>query len=87
MLVKTSEGLELSVREDAFNDMEALDTLTDLADGKPFAIPKVCDLIMDKDEKKKLYDFYRSEDGKVHVDKFVEVLAEIMMALGEKEKN
>lgn len=87
MLVKTTEGLEIEVREDAFDDMEALDTLTELVDGSPFAISKVCNLIMDKSEKKKLYDFYRAEDGKVHVEKFVEVLTEIMNALGEKEKN
>lgn len=87
MLVKTEEGLEINVREDAFNDMEALDTLTELVDGNPFAISKVCNLIMDKSEKKKLYDFYRSDDGKVHVDKFVTVLTQIMETLGEKEKN
>ena len=87
MLVKTSEGLEINVKDDAFNDMEALEVLTDLVDGNPFAIPKVCNLIMDKDEKKKLYDFYRAKDGKVHVEKFVEVLTEIMLSLGNKEKN
>lgn len=87
MIVKTTEGLEIDVRKDAFDDMEALEVLTDLVDGNPFAITKVCNLIMDKDEKKKLYDFYRSEDGKVHVETFVTVLTEIMNALGEKEKN
>lgn len=87
MIVKTSEGLEINVRKDAFDDMEALEVLTDLVDGNPFAIPKVCNLIMDKEEKKKLYDFYRAEDGKVHVEKFISVLTEIMNSLGETEKN
>lgn len=87
MKIKTSEGLEINVNKDAFNDMEAIDVLTDLVDGNPLAISKVCNLIMSKDEKKKLYDFYRSADGKVHVEKFIDVLAEIMTSLGEKEKN
>lgn len=87
MIVKTTEGLELSINENAFDNMEALDTLTDLVDGDPFAISRVCNLIMSKAEKKKLYDFYRSDDGKVHVDVFTRVLTEIMESLGTKEKN
>lgn len=87
MLVKTAEGLEIEVKKDAFDDMEALETLTDLVDGNPFAITKVCNLIMSKEEKKKVYDFYRGEDGKVHVETFVNVLTQIMNLLGEKEKN
>ena len=87
MKVKTSEGLEIEVNKDAFDDMEAIDVLTDLVDGNPLAISRVCNLIMDKNEKKKLYDFYRGNDGKVHVEKFVEVLTEIMTSLGEEEKN
>lgn len=87
MLVKTSEGLEIQINENAFDNMEALETLTSLVDGNPFAITKTCDLLMDKNEKKKLYDFYRGEDGKVHVDTFVKVLTEIMLKIGQKEKN
>lgn len=87
MLVKTSGGLEINVNEDAFDDMEVLDALTDMVDDDPLAVSRLCKLIMNKSEKKKLYDFCRSEDGKAHMKKTVEVLTEIMIALGDKEKN
>ncbi len=87
MKAQTKDGLEIEVNKDAFDDMEALDDLTDLVDGDPFAISRVCKRILSKEDKKKLYDFYRAEDGKVHVEKFIEVLTEIMLASGEEEKN
>lgn len=87
MLIKLEDGFEVEVNRDAFNDMEALDTLTRLVDGDPFAISKVSDLIMDKNEKKRLYDHCRNEEGKVSVEDFVKVLSQIMESLGQQEKN
>ena len=88
MLVKIRDEFELNIKENAFDNMEALDCLSELADGNVLAVSKVCNLIMDKTEKKKLYDFLRDKnDGKVHVDAFSDALTEIMLSLGEKEKN
>lgn len=87
MLIKTEEGLEIEVIDNAFDSIETLDALADLADEDPFAIPRLGKLLFTKEEKKKLYDYYRDENGRVSIEKYSKVLADIMSKLGTKEKN
>ena len=87
MKVKTKDGLEIDVNKEAFNDMETLDALVDLNDEDIFAISRICKKIFSKEEKKKLYDFYRDKNGQVTLEVFMPVFTEIMEALGEEEKN
>ena len=87
MKVKTKEGLEINVNKEAFNDMEALDALVDLNDEDIFAISRICKKVFSKEDRKKLYDFYRDEDGRVKIETFIPVFTEIMESLGEEEKN
>ena len=86
MLVKTKDGLEINVKENAFNSMETLDALTDATDGDPTGLSRLCRIIFSKEEKAKLYDFCRAEDGTVPLEKALPVITEIMTLLGEKEK-
>lgn len=87
MLIKTKDGLEINVNKEAFNDMETLDALVDLNDEDVFAISRLCKKVFTKEEKKKLYDFYRDKDGQVKIETFIPVFTEILEALGENEKN
>ena len=88
MKIKTKDGLEIEVNKEAFNDMETLDALVDLNDEDVFAISRICKKVFSKEEKKKLYDFYRDKkDGQVKLEVFLPVFSEIMEQLGEEEKN
>jgi hypothetical protein len=66
--------------------MELLDDLVELDDGNGYAISRVVGRILDKDEKKKLYDHLRV-DGVTAVSKVVEAMKEIFDKLGDNAKN
>lgn len=88
MRIITEAGLELDVCDNAFNDMEALDALVEMDDGNPLAMSRLCSLILPKEEKKKLYDFYRNKDtGRVELEVFIPVITDIMQKLNDSGKN
>ena len=87
MLIKVTEGLEVNVDKTCFNDMEMLDILVDLDSGDPLAVSKMCSRMFSKEDKKKLYNHLRDENGTVKTEVFVPVVMDIMKQLGEEEKN
>lgn len=87
MLVKLEDGFCIEVNELAFDDMETLDILVSLDEGDAFAMPKLCDKLFSKNNKKKIYDHCRSDDGRVPIKEFTDVIRQIMTNLGDKEKN
>lgn len=84
--IRLDNGLNLKIKDSALNNMELLDDLVDLDEGNGFAISRVLNRILEKDEKKKLYDHLRV-DGVTPVDKVVECMKEIFDKLGDAGKN
>lgn len=84
--IRLENGLTLSVQDSAMNNMELLDDLVELDDGNGYAISRIVGRLLDKEEKKKLYDHLRV-DGVTPVDKVVECLQEIFDKLGDAGKN
>ena len=84
--IRLDNGLNLEVREEALDNMELLDDLVDLDEGSGYAISRVISRILNKDEKKKLYDHLR-EDGVVKISKVVDTMKEIFEKLGAAGKN
>ena len=84
--IRLDNGLNLKIKDRALNNMELLDDLVDLDEGNGFAISRVLNRILEKDEKKKLYDHLRV-DGVTPVDKVVECMKEIFDKLGDAGKN
>ena len=84
--VKLDSGLTLEIKENVMDNMELLDDLVDLDEGNGYAISRVVSKILDKAEKKKLYDSLRV-DGVTPISKVVEAMKEIFEKLGEKGKN
>ena len=84
--IRLENGLSLSVQDSAMNNMELLDDLVELDDGNGYAISRIVGRLLDKEEKKKLYDHLRV-DGVTPVDKVVECLKEIFDKLGDAGKN
>lgn len=84
--IRLENGLNLEVREEALDNMELLDDLVDLDEGSGYAISRVVGRILNKGEKKKLYDHLR-EDGVVKISKVVDAMKEIFDKLGDAGKN
>ena len=81
-----SIGLTLKIDENVMDDMELLDLLAQLDDGNGYAIPRVVEHMLGKEQKKALYDSLRV-NGRVPVTKVVEIMKELLEKLGETGKN
>ena len=85
--IKLANGLNLNINENVLDNMELLDDLVDLEDkGNGYAISRVVDRILEKDEKKKLYDHLRV-DGVTSITSVTNAMKEIFEKLGEQGKN
>lgn len=85
--VTLNSGLVLSVDRNFVNDMELLDMMVEADDGNGLAFSVICGKILDKENKKKLYDSLRGEDGRVKTTDVVPALMEIIEKVGEAGKN
>ena len=91
--VKLSNGFECEVNEKVVNDMELLDLLAETKkDGSVYS--DVVRKIFGEEEKKKLYDALRTEDGIVplintdgNTYSITDAVTEVMGALGPEGKN
>ena len=84
--IKLDSGLELNVQDSVKNNMELLDDLVELDEGNGYAISRIVGRILDRQEKKKLYDHLRV-DGVTPVDRVVDSMKEIFDKLGDEGKN
>lgn len=87
MKITLKNGVKLQVEKSFMDDMELLDDLMAADRGDGIAISRILDRILDKENKKALYDSLR-EDGRVKVSKVVNAFLEILeIAGGEAGKN
>ena len=85
--IKLENGLTLEIDDNVLDDMELLDELVAMDEGDWHATSKVLERIVGKEQKKKLYDSVRDENGKVTITKINEVFMKIFEKLGEQAKN
>lgn len=83
---KTSSGFEYQLGDNTMNNMELVDAMAELGED-PFAISRVCLLLLGKEQRKRLYDHIRAEDGTVPAQAMGEEIAEIIRGAGEPGKN
>lgn len=76
--MKTSAGFEYEIPDTALNNMELVDALAEADEGNHLAISRVCTLLLGKEQKKKLYDHVRLEDGSVPIEAVTNTLVEII---------
>ena len=84
--IKMKSGLVLELDEKVMDNMELVDTLAEASEEDPLAVSKMIRLILGN-EKRKLYDSLRTEDGRVPVEAVSNALKEIFESFGEKGKN
>ncbi len=84
----TKSGFAYELQDDAMNNMELVDAMAELDDGgHPFALSRVCLLLLGRDQRKRLYDHIRTEDGRVPPKAMGEEIADIIRGFGEQGKN
>lgn len=82
----TSSGFETEIKETTLDNMEFVDALAELNENE-LAISKVIVMLLGKENKKRLYDHIRRDDGTVPVEKATAEISEILEQLGEEVKN
>lgn len=80
---KTQSGFEFGVLKKMLTNAEFLELFADVQNGDANGIFELVRLTLGKDQKKKLYDHVRDEDGCVPVETLASEFAEIVTALGE----
>lgn len=86
MLGKTKSGFEYDVDKQVFDDMRLLDAVSEI-DDNPAKISKVALLVLGKDQKNRLYDHIKLDNGRIPVEKASDEIAEIFNAFGDISKN
>ncbi|MCI5822556.1 MAG: hypothetical protein MR010_05955 [Lachnospiraceae bacterium] len=84
--IRLSNGFEVSISENVMDNMELVDALAEMTDDNPLEVSKVCSMVL-KENKKALYDYIRTEDGRVPVSEVSNCIKEIFESFGEKGKN
>lgn len=81
----TTSGFDFQIEEHILDNMELLDTIVE-ADEDPALIPKIVNMILGKEDKKRLYDHLRTEHGNVPIMAVAAEIAEIFNS-SQKGKN
>lgn len=84
---KTKSGFEFQLEDDVMNNMELVDLLADDSENEIIKTSKTLKMIMDPDQKKRLYDHLRTQTGRVPADAVMRVIEEIFTACGQQGKN
>ena len=84
---ETKSGFHYEIHDNVFDNMELVDTISEATEDDPVAISRLVKLTLGVDQRKKLYDHLRTEDGRVPTEKVFETVGEIFAAFGQQEKN
>lgn len=80
----TKNGFKYSISDEALDDMELLDALTELDEGKTTAYKQAISSLLGEDQRKALYEHVRNKDtGRVSAKKVFEAFAEILESAKE----
>ena len=83
---KLNNGFEYEVDENVLDDMELLDALAE-AEENPLKISVVSRKVLGTEQRKRLYDHLRREDGTVPVEDASQAIIDILEDMGDEGKN
>ena len=83
----TSSGFNWQIAEDALDDMELLDALSEIDAGKLDSVSAACLHLLGKPQRTKLYDHRRDESGRVRISAVADELGEILTGLRDGKKS
>lgn len=84
---KTKSGFHYQIPEDVYDDIELVEALAQMYTGDLTAVPTVIEMVLGKDQKKKLYDHLRDERGRTRATLVMKEVEEMLGALNNKGKN
>ena len=84
---KLKNGFSFDVDENALDNMELIDAMAEAQEENPAMFSKAVLLLLGKDQRKRLYDHIRDDNGRVSVEAVTNSFVEIFEALGEQGKN
>lgn len=84
---KTKSGFAYTLRDGFADDMELLELLVDVDDGKSGALPKVLTKLLGDEQKRKLYDHCRTDDGRVPMSAVADEVAQIFAQQNATKKS
>ena len=73
---KTTSGFEFEVDEKRLDDMELVEAIAE-SDTNPIAIMRVIKLLLGDEQKQRLYDHLRTDDGRVPIKAATTAVVEI----------
>lgn len=79
---KTSTGFEFDIEDERLDDMELVDIMAEIEEN-PLLMPKLCKMLLGEEQKKRLYDHLRSEDGRVPIEATTNAIQEIFNSPGD----
>ena len=79
---KTTTGFEFDIEDERLDDMELVDIMAEI-DETPLLMPKLCKMLLGEEQKKRLYDHLRSEDGRVPIEATTNAIQEIFNSPGD----
>ena len=80
---KTNTGFLFSIEEEALDDMEILENLAALSEGHIEVVPKTIVMILGEEQKEKLYEHCRGENGRVSSKRIIDELKSVFEASKE----
>ncbi len=82
----TSSGFEYEIVDEALDNMELIDALAELDSGKRLYISRVLTMMLGEEQKKRLYEHCRNENGIVQVTSIEKEILDMLKA-SETGKN
>lgn len=83
----TRSGFPFEVADSKLNNMELLDMLAEADGDNPLAFSGVCKLLFGTEQRQRLYDHLRLEDGTVPLDAVGAAIMDVFAAKGAEGKN
>lgn len=81
--ITTKSGFKTSLDPKVLDNMELVDALSQ-ANEDGISIVKVANMLLGTDDKRRLYDHLRTDDGRVPMKPFMTEIEEILNSLGAK---
>lgn len=79
---KTETGFEFKIEDEVLNNYELLELFAEV-DENPLLVPKLVKIILGEEQKNKLIDHVRNENGIAEVDKVAAELENILTSRAE----
>lgn len=81
--ITTKSGFKTSLDPKVLDNMELVDALSQ-ANDDGISIVKVANMLLGTDDKRRLYDHLRTDDGRVPMEPFMAEIEEILNSIGAK---